>query len=104
MGWDGISYQSDARQAHAAWGYRRPNRLTCVNNRTHHHYSTTTSHRGGKLRDKSTINRLKMYRGGKPIRNKQGKVRGGPVTPCARHSLAFAFDLHGLIGRPSTHT
>lgn len=38
-------------------------------NHYHHH------DRGGKLRDKATINRLKMYRGGKPIRDKKGKVR-----------------------------
>jgi nuclear GTP-binding protein len=28
-------------------------------------------------RDKSTINRLLMYRGGKPVRNKDGKITGG---------------------------
>eukprot|EP00640_Fibrocapsa_japonica_P007067 CAMPEP_0113947896 /NCGR_PEP_ID=MMETSP1339-20121228/67337_1 /TAXON_ID=94617 /ORGANISM="Fibrocapsa japonica" /LENGTH=168 /DNA_ID=CAMNT_0000954701 /DNA_START=1 /DNA_END=504 /DNA_ORIENTATION=- /assembly_acc=CAM_ASM_000762 len=33
--------------------------------------------RGGKLRDKSTINRLKMYRSSGPIRNKEGKITGG---------------------------
>jgi hypothetical protein len=36
--------------------------------------SLARQNRGGKLRDKSTINRLKMYRGGKPIRTKDGKV------------------------------
>lgn len=30
--------------------------------------------RGGNLRDKATINRLNMYKGGKPIRNKGGEV------------------------------
>lgn len=30
--------------------------------------------RGGNVRDKATINRLKMYRSGKPVRNKAGKV------------------------------
>jgi nuclear GTP-binding protein len=31
--------------------------------------------RGGNLRDKATINRLNMYKGGKPIRTNDGKVR-----------------------------
>ena len=30
-------------------------------------------------RDKSTINRLLMYRGGKPVRNKDGKITGGEL-------------------------
>jgi hypothetical protein len=30
--------------------------------------------RGGNLRDKATINRLNMYKGGKPIRTNDGKV------------------------------
>ena len=30
-------------------------------------------------RDKATINRLRMYRGGKPIRNRSGKVVGGEL-------------------------
>ena len=34
-------------------------------------------HKGGNLRDRATINRLQMYRGGKPIRNKKGKIVGG---------------------------
>ncbi len=33
--------------------------------------------RGGHLRDKATINRLNMYKGGKAIRDKKGKVIGG---------------------------
>lgn len=36
--------------------------------------SVVLLNRGGQLRDKATINRLKMYRGGKPIRDKKGKV------------------------------
>ncbi|CAM9761446.1 unnamed protein product, partial [Heterosigma akashiwo] len=35
--------------------------------------------KGGNLRDKNTINRLKMYRGGKAIRNKDGKIIGGTL-------------------------
>eukprot|EP00611_Tribonema_gayanum_P028698 TRINITY_DN745_c2_g1_i1.p1 TRINITY_DN745_c2_g1~~TRINITY_DN745_c2_g1_i1.p1 ORF type:complete len:658 (-),score=211.32 TRINITY_DN745_c2_g1_i1:584-2473(-) len=33
--------------------------------------------RGGNLRDKATIKRLNMYKGGKPIRNSDGKIIGG---------------------------
>eukprot|EP01084_Bolivina_argentea_P166258 288686_1 len=33
--------------------------------------------RGGHLRDRATIKRLNMYKGGKPIRNKKGEVIGG---------------------------
>jgi nuclear GTP-binding protein len=33
--------------------------------------------RGGNLRDKATIKRLNMYKGGKAIRNKEGKIIGG---------------------------
>ena len=29
------------------------------------------------MRDKSTINRLNMYRGGKPVRDKEGRITGG---------------------------
>jgi nuclear GTP-binding protein len=31
------------------------------------------------MRDKSTIQRLKMYRGGRPVRNKQGQILGGEL-------------------------
>ena len=34
---------------------------------------------GGHMRDKSTINRLNMYKGGKLIRNRKGKVVGGEL-------------------------
>jgi len=34
---------------------------------------------GGNLRDKGTINRLRMYRNGNPIRNKKGNVIGGTL-------------------------
>ena len=34
---------------------------------------------GGKLRDKATIERLNMYRGGKPIRDRRGRVVGGEL-------------------------
>jgi nuclear GTP-binding protein len=41
--------------------------------------ASTDPTRVGKTgqRDKSTINRLNMYRGGKPVRNKSGKITGG---------------------------
>lgn len=41
--------------------------------------ASDVKHKGGKLRDRATINRLQMYRGGKPIRNKKGKVVGGSL-------------------------
>lgn len=43
------------------------------------HVTSFVITRGGKLRDKATINRLKMYRGGKPIRDKKGKIVGGTL-------------------------
>ncbi|CAM9298082.1 unnamed protein product [Discosporangium mesarthrocarpum] len=33
--------------------------------------------KGGNLRDKATINRINMYKGGKPIRDKKGTIVGG---------------------------
>lgn len=41
--------------------------------------ASTDPTRVGKvgMRDKSTINRLNMYRGGKPVRNKKGQITGG---------------------------
>ncbi|CAM9443876.1 unnamed protein product [Choristocarpus tenellus] len=33
--------------------------------------------KGGSLRDKATINRINMYKGGKPIRDKKGTIVGG---------------------------
>ena len=34
---------------------------------------------GGHMRDKSTINRLNMYKGGKLIRNRKGRIVGGEL-------------------------
>ncbi|GAB5029803.1 nucleolar gtp-binding protein 2 [Nannochloropsis oceanica] len=39
--------------------------------------ASDVKYKGGNLRDRATINRLQMYRGGKPIRNKKGKIVGG---------------------------
>mmetsp|Transcript_17689 Transcript_17689/g.25053 ORF Transcript_17689/g.25053 Transcript_17689/m.25053 type:complete len:350 (-) Transcript_17689:710-1759(-) len=38
---------------------------------------TKVSRNGGNLRDKQTIKRVNMYKGGKPIRNREGKIIGG---------------------------
>lgn len=35
----------------------------------------------GGMRDRSKINRLRMYKSGKPVRNKNGKVKQSSVAP-----------------------
>jgi len=44
-----------------------------------HRDSKTVRQKGGKLRQKSDINRLNMYRTGGPVRNKEGKIIGGTL-------------------------
>lgn len=43
------------------------------------HRSIPKRQKAANMRDKSTINRLKMYRNGAPIRNKAGKIVGGSL-------------------------
>ena len=48
------------------------------------------------MRDKATINRLLMYRGGKPVRNKEGKITGGEFMG---RDKAGGKDIDGTTGR-----
>jgi len=41
------------------------------------HRKRNVEHNGGQVRNKSTIERLNMYRSGRAIRNKKGKIIGG---------------------------
>jgi hypothetical protein len=51
---------------------------------------------GGKVRDKATIERIKMYRGGRAIRDKNGKVIGGELM---MRDTAGGTKIDGSTGR-----
>ena len=61
-----------------------------------HRKASSVKNMGGMLRDKATINRLKMYRSGKAVRNKDGKIVGGSFMLRDR---AGGSEITGATGR-----